>query len=717
MDPDYLRHSQIPWSQDMNPEYLRPSQIDFSQQVNSQEFQNLNFSQEYQVPNDFLNENFEYGQTENFQTEPSNFEFNIEEENEENQEEFNFEPNEQENFELIQNEMYFNENVNLTSPDNLQEIFSWLDNENLQNNTETTEVVGPNHIDDSSLHWTRFWHQQRRERALDPLLQQINQWRQANNIQPLNIATLAQVLEGTEVSDESVLWTTRFLDGFTPWTPNPNLTFDFDTPVGASPQGTSRHKATLERGMFVKSPIKGIFLGNHSSALKNSCIVDKMIKALLKSKIIEKCRPRAIFPIGLVKKNDGTPRLIHDLRELNRQLPFINTHYPSMEVAFKKFEQSNAKFFCKIDLKNGYFHIPINKKFSKWFGLKWKGVSYAFQRLPFGLSMAPAIFQSITKKLLEKWKNNCLVYLDDFLLFADSFEKTHQITKEVLLYLVKNHWRINFKKSILIPQQQVDFLGFSLSGTKQNWSYSKKFALVLKVLFKNWNTISQDKLKQQKAVGFLSFMLSPFRMGYSFLKHLLLTSKFTFLANWLLKVTSFSWKGFKYKKYYMYVDATPQLIGLYPPSKTVILPPGIKIFEAEALAVLLSFKYFPAFVLSDNQAVVHAFNKGSSSNIAVNWLIMIGATFCLKHNYKPTIRWIPSENNLADLPSREIAKLSTPLYKEGVEREFSQTSFHPSLPSNGPVPSSTKVLPHDADLLKENLVSNFSLNKFLVVED
>lgn len=44
MDPDYLRHSQIPWSQDMNPEYLRPSQIDFSQQVNSQEFQNLNFS-------------------------------------------------------------------------------------------------------------------------------------------------------------------------------------------------------------------------------------------------------------------------------------------------------------------------------------------------------------------------------------------------------------------------------------------------------------------------------------------------------------------------------------------------------------------------------------------------------------------------------------------------------------------------------------------------
>jgi len=48
------------------------------------------------------------------------------------------------------------------------------------------------------------------------------------------------------------------------------------------------------------------------------------------------------------------------------------------EVSWK-----NAYLF-KIDHKNGYFHVPLDKKSRKCFGVYWKGKYYVLTVLPFG---------------------------------------------------------------------------------------------------------------------------------------------------------------------------------------------------------------------------------------------------------------------------------------------------------------------------------------------
>jgi hypothetical protein len=55
-----------------------------------------------------------------------------------------------------------------------------------------------------------------------------------------------------------------------------------------------------------------------------------------------------------------------------------------------------------INLKDAYFHVPIHPMARKFLRFGWKGVLYQFMALPFGLSPAPKVFTSLTKRLKAK---------------------------------------------------------------------------------------------------------------------------------------------------------------------------------------------------------------------------------------------------------------------------------------------------------------------------
>ena len=54
-------------------------------------------------------------------------------------------------------------------------------------------------------------------------------------------------------------------------------------------------------------------------------------------------------------------------------------------------------YFFKLDHKNGYLHVPLDRKCWKFFGVYWKGTYYVFTVLPFGWKSSPVVYHTLTE--------------------------------------------------------------------------------------------------------------------------------------------------------------------------------------------------------------------------------------------------------------------------------------------------------------------------------
>ena len=115
-----------------------------------------------------------------------------------------------------------------------------------------------------------------------------------------------------------------------------------------------------------------------------------------------------------------------------------------------------------IDLTDAYLHVPIHTHSQKYLRFHFKGVTYQFTSLPFGLATAPLIFTSIVKevKLIALQSGIRLHQYLDWLIRAPS-EQQCTVQTQKLLKLVKDlGFIVNLKKSELKPSQRFNFLGY-----------------------------------------------------------------------------------------------------------------------------------------------------------------------------------------------------------------------------------------------------------------
>ena len=162
----------------------------------------------------------------------------------------------------------------------------------------------------------------------------------------------------------------------------------------------------------------------------------------------------------LVPKPGNCWRPVIDLSSLNKFLaiPKFKMETPeSSRASLRK-----GEWVTSIDLTDAYLHMPIHTQSQKYLGFHFKGVTYQFTSLPFGLATAPLIFTSIVKEVnLIAVQSGIRLhqYLDDWLIHAPSEQCTVQTPK--LLKLVKDlGFIVNLKKSELKPSQRFDFLGY-----------------------------------------------------------------------------------------------------------------------------------------------------------------------------------------------------------------------------------------------------------------
>ena len=126
-------------------------------------------------------------------------------------------------------------------------------------------------------------------------------------------------------------------------------------------------------------------------------------------------------PVVMVRKKDGTWRFCIDYRRLNRQTRRDAYPLPCIDDILDRV--SGVQFISKLDAVSAYQQIPIAEEDCEKTAFTIWGRLLQWRVMPFGLTNCPPTFQRFMDVLLSglNWRC-CVVYLDDIVVFSNSFE-------------------------------------------------------------------------------------------------------------------------------------------------------------------------------------------------------------------------------------------------------------------------------------------------------
>jgi len=134
---------------------------------------------------------------------------------------------------------------------------------------------------------------------------------------------------------------------------------------------------------------------------------------------------------------------------------------PSCDLILNSLNDCN--YFCKLDLKNAFFQIPIDPRDRHYLTVSTQTNKYCFTKLPQGMATSSIIFQREIMRILSPYLYSiCLPYIDDIIVKASSFEEELTNLETILKELQKFNFKLNTSKTRLM-YQQIDILGHSVS--------------------------------------------------------------------------------------------------------------------------------------------------------------------------------------------------------------------------------------------------------------
>ena len=136
----------------------------------------------------------------------------------------------------------------------------------------------------------------------------------------------------------------------------------------------------------------------------------------------------------IVKKKDGTPRVVIDYRALNEVTVKNKYPLPLMDELFDRTQ--GARFFTNIDLRNGFHQIAIRAGGQREDGVPHALRHFEYTVLPMGLCNAPGTFmQLMNQTFADMLDKSVLCFLDDILIFSRTEEEHLRHLREVLTRL------------------------------------------------------------------------------------------------------------------------------------------------------------------------------------------------------------------------------------------------------------------------------------------
>ena len=124
---------------------------------------------------------------------------------------------------------------------------------------------------------------------------------------------------------------------------------------------------------------------------------------------------------------------------------------------------AGGKTFSKLDLAHAYQQLELDEESRKLVVINTQKGLFRYNRLPFGVSAAPGIFQRTIEGVLRGIPHVC-VYLDDILITGKTESDHLKNLEAVLARLEEADMRLKQKKcGFMLPN--VEYLGHNISAT------------------------------------------------------------------------------------------------------------------------------------------------------------------------------------------------------------------------------------------------------------
>ena len=166
-------------------------------------------------------------------------------------------------------------------------------------------------------------------------------------------------------------------------------------------------------------------------------------------------------PIVPVAKKDNTVRLCGDYKITVNQASSVDSYpLPRVEELFARL--AGGKQFSRLDLSQAYLQLPLDEKSKEYVTINTHKGLYRYNRLPFGVSSAPGIFQRCMENLLRDIKG-VAVYLDDILVTGATTEEHLRNLAAVLARLQAAGLRLNKSKCFFL-RDRIVYLGHAIDA-------------------------------------------------------------------------------------------------------------------------------------------------------------------------------------------------------------------------------------------------------------
>ena len=233
-------------------------------------------------------------------------------------------------------------------------------------------------------------------------------------------------------------------------------------------------------------------------------VVNTFVDQLLAAGVIQHSRSPFSSPLMLVKKataDKAKPimeqyRVVNDFRKLNKNI--VKDSYPMQNIYALIDDVSAAKIASVIDLRSAFFMqelAPDSRKYTA-FSVPGKG-HFEYTRSPQGLINSPSSFQRLLDKLLIEIPK-VRVYIDDIVIFSDTWEEHLQTLKQVLDKLSAHNFKCSVKK-FQLACGKINYLGYEITpGVSIRPGEAKTKAI------RNWESPT-DITQVKQFVGLCSF--------------------------------------------------------------------------------------------------------------------------------------------------------------------------------------------------------------------
>ncbi|XP_043473419.1 uncharacterized protein K02A2.6-like [Leptopilina heterotoma] len=132
-----------------------------------------------------------------------------------------------------------------------------------------------------------------------------------------------------------------------------------------------------------------------------------------------------VHNLVIVEKSDGSLRICLNPIDLNKAIKRKpNVLIPTVEEISEKLR--NKSIFTVLDLKDGFWHVELDEKSSELCTFSTIFGSWKFNRLPFGVNMAPEYFQEVNEKNFGDIEG-VIIYFVDICISAETEEEHDKI--------------------------------------------------------------------------------------------------------------------------------------------------------------------------------------------------------------------------------------------------------------------------------------------------